>query len=179
MFWRFLSIGTLAVLAACVGGATQSAEKQPIELIVYEGATSVRRVARGDGRYELTYNLQAEFPAEHVVMQIRATLSDARWQPLDYDWLNPGNPSGYSRGWSDFIDGTKTPNTVVHVWSAEWKDRTGALVIYSLRYDSAVPPGGFTRPSPDNHVLKVRALFFPSAIVTGMRKQLGITEPLQ
>ena len=179
MFWRVSSLGALAVLAACVGGATQSAQNQPSELIVYEGATSVRRVAPGDGRYELTYNLQAEYPAELVVTRIRAALSEERWQPLAHDWLNPGNPSGYSRGWSDFIDGTKTPSTVVHVWSAEWKDRTGALVIYSLRFDSAVPPGGYRRPRPDNHVLNVRASFIPAAIVTGTRKQLGITEAVQ
>jgi hypothetical protein len=145
---------------------------------VYDGATGVRTISKADGRYELTYSLQQEYPAAPVVARIRAAISEERWQPLAHDCLNPGNPSGYSRGWSDFIDGTKTPNTLVHVWSAEWKDGTGNLVIYSLRYDSAVRPGRLTRPTPDNAVLRVTVMFFPSAIVTEMRKQLGITEPL-
>jgi len=33
--------------------------------------------------------------------------------------------SGYSRGWREFVDRTKKPNTDVNIWSAEWKNGLG------------------------------------------------------
>ena len=73
----------------------------------------------------------------------------------------------------------KTPNTDVHVWSAEWKDTAGSIVMYSLRYDSAVSSASLTRERPDNSDLEVTAIFIPAAVVSAMRKELGITEPIR
>lgn len=179
MLSRSLWFGCFALLASCSDARVDRSSTQPVELVVIEGATDVHRVGRDSRAYELTYRLNSEYPAESVVAQIRAALSPDRWRPLAQDWLNPGNPSGFTRGWSDFVDKTKTPNTIVHVWSAEWRDDDGNLVTYGLRYDSSVPPGATTRATPDNRKLRVSAAFLPTAVVSATRKQLGIAEALQ
>src|SRR5689334_21087697 len=130
---------SLAIFAAC--GGLQDRQTWPAELIVVDGSTRLRHTARGNGTHELTYQLRQLHPAESVLTRIQAALPPDRWQPLTEDWLNPGNASAVPRNWSHFIDGTKTPNNVVHVWFGEWKDGGGNLVEYSLRYDSALPPG--------------------------------------
>jgi hypothetical protein len=178
MFGRGLCAGLLLVVAAC-HEVNENVEQRPPELVVYDGATAVRGTAERDGRYTLTYRVDALFPAAPVVDRIRSLFPGDRWQPLAQDWLNPGNPSGHSRGWSEFIDATKTPKTDVHAWSAEWKDTAGNIVMYSLRYDSVVSSASLTRETPDNSDLEVTVIFIPAAVVSAMRKELGITEPIR
>jgi hypothetical protein len=177
---RALVVGTLAAASGCAETShTGDRAKPPGELIVYDTASQVHRVSRPDGRYELTYELHMEYPAEAVVARIRATLPPDTWHPLTSDWLNPGNPSGYSHGWSDILDGTQAPSTRVDVWNAEWRDAAGNLVIYSLRYVSELSGADRRRGGPDNAQLKVTARFVPADVVIAMRKQLGIMEPLR
>lgn len=145
---------------------------------MFDGATEVERIGKEDGRYELNYNLQEKYPAESVIALIRAAVSPDRWQPLERDWLNPENPSGPTRGWQEVIDGRKSPNKIVHVWNAHWRDDTGNVVHYSLSYESAVPTAENPDRTPDNRLLMVRGAFFPASVVEAMRKQLGITQPL-
>ena len=175
MIWRAVVLANLAALAAC--GGVQDRQQWPAELLALDGATSLRHVERGNGTHELTYQLREVYPAESVLTRIRAALPPDRWQALTADWLNPDNPSSNSRGWADFVDGTKRPNTFVHIWSGAWKDGAVNLVEYSLRYDSSLPSGEIFREKPNNDALKVTALFFPATVVTETRKQLGITGP--
>jgi hypothetical protein len=177
MIPRAVVVVSLAILAAC--GRLQDRQTWPAELIVVDGATTLTHTARRNGAHELTYQLRQLHPAESVLTRIQAALAPDRWQPLTEDWLNPGNASAVLRNWSHFIDGTKTPNTVVHIWFGEWKDGVGNLVEYSLRYDSALPRGEIFLEKPDNDTLKVTALFFPAVVVTDTRRQAGITGPLK
>lgn len=138
MFWRVLWAVILCGTSACVDSSKGG--PRPPELIVLDSATEINEATR-NGILELNYRLESAYPAEHVTASINAVFKGDRWRPLTDDWLNPGNPSGYVRGWSSFLDGSKTPNTIAHVWSAEWKNEDNDLVIYSLRFDSAIPPG--------------------------------------
>jgi hypothetical protein len=158
------------------GDATDA--KTPSELLAIQGASGVRSVAGKDGRYELSYRLQVEYPAESVIASIRAAVAPDRWQPLERDWLNPEQARRPS-DWRDSTDGTKNPNTMVHVWTAQWRDLPGSVLVYSLSYESAVQVPQSRTSVPDNNTLRVRGLFFPAPVVEEMRKQLGITEPLQ
>ena len=175
MICRVVVFVTLAVLGAC--GGVQHRREWPAELVVDDGASGLRHIEQGNGTHELTYQFSEVYPAESVLTRIRAALPPDRWQPLTADWLNPDNPSSNSRGWADFIDGTRTPNTFVHIWVGAWKDGAGNLVQYSLRYESSLPSGEIFREKPDNDALKVTALFFPATVVAATRKQLGITGP--
>jgi len=174
MIWRAVVFVNLAALGACDG--VQDRQQWPAELVVDDGATSLRHVERSNGTHELTYQLREAYPAESVLTRIRAALPPDRWQPLTADWLNPDNPSSNSRGWAFFIDGRKKPNTLVHIWSGAWKDGAGNLVEYALRYDSSLPSGD-SREKPDKDAIKVTAFFFPAPVVAETRKQLGITGP--
>jgi hypothetical protein len=174
--WRAGVLVNIAILAAC--GGNQVRKPWPAELIVYDRAINVRHTERRNGTHEVSYQMRAVYPADSVVLAIHSALPAVRWQPLTEDWLNPGNPSGNSRGWSTFTDGTKRPNTFVHIWWSQWKDDVGNLIEYALRYDSSLPPEEY-REKPDSEVLNVTAWFFPAAVVNATRKQAGIVGPLK
>jgi hypothetical protein len=176
IFYRILLAGFIFLMTGCGEPSVVSSEQRPPELIVFDEATNVQTMAEPDGKYILTYRLNVRYPAQSVVERISAIFGGARWQPLTRDWLNPEDPSGHARGWSTFTDGSKTPNTNVHVWSAEWKDSTGNLCIYRLHYDSAFSLESF---GPDNSDLKVMALFIPATVVAATRKQAGVESPLK
>ena len=166
MRWRALGAVTLLAVAACAKAG--ALDQRPAELIVLDGATSVRDATR-NGVYELTYQLESTYPAANVTSKIEAIFNDTRWSALAEDWLNPGNPSGHSLGWGSLLDSSKTPNTIVHKWSAEWKDTNDNIVIYMLRFGSAVPRDEPFLQRPDNHILKVTAAFVPANVVHVLR----------
>ncbi|HET9362860.1 MAG TPA: hypothetical protein VFO58_24085 [Vicinamibacterales bacterium] len=173
---HILWVVILCGASACVDRAQE--DSRPPELIVLDGANEINEATR-NGILELNYRLESAYPAEQVTTSIEAVFKGDRWRPLTDDWLNPGNPSGYVRGWSSFLDGSKTPNTIAHVWSAEWKNEDNDLVIYSLRFDSAVPPVELFLERPDNRILKVTAAFVPKTVVNALRKQTGTDQPLR
>lgn len=144
---------------------------RPDELIVLDGATEVSEATQSNGVLELNYRIESPYPAEEITTAIRTLFKGGKWLPLTDDWLNPGNPSGYVRGWSSFVDGTKTPNTIVHTWSAEWKNENNDLVIYRLRFDSEVPSDVPFLQRPDNTTLRVTAAFVPVRVVTTLRAE--------
>ena len=129
-------LGTVA--AACIEGQTDG--QRPPELVVLEGATEVREATR-NGIRELNYRLEAAYPAEHVTTAISALLQSRGWLPLTEDWLHPGSPSGFMRGWTDYLDGSKMPNTIVHAWVCEWKNETTFRPRFSITsLNSSWPP---------------------------------------
>jgi hypothetical protein len=179
MFLRWLGFAFVVLLAGCSGLASQNAvANQPAELVIIEGANAIKRVDRGDGRYELAYELEQRYPAESVTARIKAVAAPDRWHPLEQDWLNPDLPGGLSRGWLDFVEATKKPNKTVYVWNAEWRSDAGSLLVYNLKYESAIPASGVLR-EPDNPGLHVHAAIYPAGVVEATRKQLGITGSLR
>jgi hypothetical protein len=135
----------------------------PPQLVVVEGAKDVRSRQRPDGGVELQYQVDYPFPAAELIERFRTALPIEDWQPLMEDWLDSGTPTSHQRGWGSHINGIKKPNTLVHVWSAPWKDRNGNLVFYGLQYESKYD-GSFLE-QPDNSHLEVIAVWFPAAAV--------------
>jgi hypothetical protein len=183
------------VLLTCISLGCKSTEsrqappKLPPELVVATGARDIVSGARPDGAIELTNRLDEPFPAENLLRQVRAAFPADQWHPLAKDWLNPEIPTSHSRGWTDFQDGTKHPETWVHAWSADWRDSKGNMVLYSLRYDSKPPYVEARRPiivsdpallaPPDNSDLRVSAAWFPVEVVNRLRKAAGVTAPIE
>jgi hypothetical protein len=159
----------VALLAACSRQAATQQLHVPPQIVVPADAYDVRSETKTDGRVEVTYRVHEPFPADGLLARIRGALPAPAWQPLEHDWLNPDNPSSLQTGWSDFLDGTKSPTKRVHAWTAQWRDAQGNVVFYGLSYDSAVT--GSDDPSPpDNDKLRVAAAWYPKAAADRLMK---------
>lgn len=142
---------------------TEPDETTKAALIVLDGATQVRRDPGAYGSFGVAYALTEKHPASNAIQQISSRLKSVGWKPLKDDWLNPGLPSSHVRGWTDFIDGTKVPMVQVHQWGAQWQDKSGNIVDYTLRY--SYPESG----TPDLQSLWIDASWFPAASVKIMQ----------
>jgi hypothetical protein len=103
-------------------------------LILYPGAKAVWSGIVGETR-QLRYHLDVRYPASNVIDRITAQLREADWEPLSYDFLNPGLPPSRLRNWDGgFLEGLNQPETCVHLWAGDWKDASGDIVRYMFRY---------------------------------------------
>jgi len=118
------------------------------------------------GMDKLTYDVVAEFPASAVIGWISKKLERAGWEPLKYDFLNPGLQSSQVTGWTYFLDGTKDPIQCVHQWLGQWKDAAGNFVDYGFRYKRV---GCETSDLTD---LEVNAEYVPAAAFRQEQKML-------
>jgi len=141
-----------------------AAEDNPA-LIVYPGGTGVMAHTRG-GMDQLTYDVVAEFPAADVIGWISHKLERAGWEPLKYDFLNPGLQSSQVTGWEYFLDGIKDPIQCIHQWLGQWKDAAGNFVDYGFRYKRS---GCETSDLTD---LEVNAEYIPAAVFRQMLEEL-------
>ena len=91
-------------------------------------------------------------------------MDQRQWRGLREDALNPGSESSLVRGWGDYGNATRTPETHVHSWSAQWRNKDGDLLTYGLQYEYA------TTAKPELSKLKVFGLIWPANVV---RAQLG------
>jgi hypothetical protein len=146
----------------------------PRELTVLKGASDVRVGTNRDGSPEVFYIIQgAPYPAAGTTSLIRSHLQELGWSPLTRDWLNPENPLEWEFG--AFIDGRKKPEKRVHQWFGQWTNGKSEVVLYILRYESAISEE--TLPPPDNSRLLITATYISAPAVQGMRS--GIKVPLQ
>ncbi len=136
---------------------TEPDEATSAALIVLDGATQVRRDPGAYWSYHVAYAINEKYPAPNAVQQLSSRLKTLGWTPLRDDWLNPGLPSSHVNGWTDFIDGTTTPMNHVHQWGAQWKDKNGNIIDYTLRY--SYPESG----TPNLQSLWVNGSWYPAA----------------
>jgi hypothetical protein len=164
-----LGVVAVALLAACSRQPAAPQLHVPPQIVVPAGAYDIGSRELVDGTVGVGYRLHEPFPADGLLARVRGALPAPAWQPLERDWLHPDSPSSHQRGWSDFTDGTKSPSTRVHAWSAQWRDAQGNVVIYYLRYDSAVHPESVN--PPDNDKLFVAAAWYPKVEADKLMKQ--------
>lgn len=144
-----------------------SEEKYPPSLVVVSPTKNQKYVRYPDGREQLTYLIEAEYPAERVLPFIKGELKKQGWEPLPNDFLNPGIPSSIQRGWTFFQDQTQSPATFVWQWSVDWKNATNDITSYTLAYQATT---NSTRNLNDLHVA---ALFIPAEIATKIQPHSG------
>ncbi len=87
------------------------------------------------GTDQLSYHIDAKYPALDVIVNIKAQLAELGWIPLEESFLNPGIPTSHVRGWSNFEDATGERLRVVYSWWGDWTNDRGEIVTYVLRYD--------------------------------------------
>ena len=153
--------GALSV-AACQRRATPQTEA-PSTFFIAAEAKNVQRRERG-GIQEVTYEIDAPYPASSFLCELTQDLDQRQWRGLRMDALNPGTESSLVRGWGDHGNASRTPQTHVHGWMGQWRNQTGDLVTYGLRYEY------LASAKPELTKLQVFGLIWPANLV---RAQLG------
>ena len=119
--------------------------------------------AQVDGEIaSVSYEIPTPYPADVELAEISRRVSP-EWKPRTEDFWNPGLPTSQIRGWTDYIDGTTTPNTRVHAWNNQWQNSVGDLMVYQLLYRSKTPPPGIDSMNPTVDRLFVRAYLLSSS----------------
>lgn len=101
--------------------------------VVVPGATGIKQ-SIFQGKDQIIYHVQSEYPADDVLSTISIRLKKLGWEPLAEDWLNPGLPSSRVRGWVYFEDATTKPATSVRAWGEDWENSTHDILSYMLDY---------------------------------------------
>ncbi|MGZ8832887.1 MAG: hypothetical protein ACXW19_06800 [Thermoanaerobaculia bacterium] len=127
--------------------------KPPALIVLERGENVDYRI--GDGVHAVVYSVTIPYPAEAAINQIADQVANAGFRPLREHPMNPGLPSAFVRGWSDFIDGTRKPEMRVYQWIADWVGPNGEWLEYALSFE--YPEGS----SPDLRTLKVSAALMP------------------
>lgn len=169
---RRIEIAFLVLAVICGGlayGSPVRAAEHAGALIVYPGATHVGWKKYG-GTDQLTYRVDAKFPAAGVIGFISYKLHENGWQVLAHDFLNPKIPSSAVRGWTEFIDGTRRPKRYMHEWGSDWRDSAGNMVRYIFHYTS---PKNFASNLRDLHVT---AIYSPAPLA---RKQERLAKKIR
>ena len=112
--------------------SSQNPKDYSDSLVVLPGARNINygKVNKTD---QIWYTIKVDYPATAVISTLLKQLSDKGWSPLKEDYLNPGLPTSIVRGWTQFEDGTKQPNDIVHSWSSDWQNTKGDVLMYILK----------------------------------------------
>ena|ERR1035438_1008618 len=140
------------------------AENYSGAFIVVKGSGLEKIIKLGSSR-RMTYTVESLYPSSEVISEIKDKLSKAGWVPLKEDFMNPGLPSSYVRGWDIYIDKDHVPATKVHEWKSGWKNDKNEIVRYKLKHEYPV--------TTDNimNILNVQAEYYPAFIVEKMTSQ--------
>ncbi len=143
--------------------------KTPSFFVVVPGATRVKQ-SIFQGKDQIIYHLQSEYPADDVLRTISVRLKNLGWEPLKEDWLNPGLPSSHVRGWTYFEDETTKPATSVRAWNADWENGAHDILTYILEYRC---PGNLCSSTFDLHDLQLIAIRIPAGLAKQMKANVS------
>jgi hypothetical protein len=151
-------------LAGCK--RSEISKKHSESLLAAPSAINPKYLAYPDGREQLTYLLDTDYPAEATISFISTELHKQRWEPLRDDFLNPGIPSSLVRGWMQYEDASQEPRASVWQWACDWEDAHHNITVYDLKY--RYPMSGAHDP-PDAKMLHVVALYIPVQVAENMK----------
>ena len=165
-----------AFLVALSGAAPRFSYSQAPEsakysnsLIAVAGATNTSYAILSEGRQQLSYVTESDYPATKILSFISNDLRKKGWNTLDQDFMNPGLPSSHIRGWTVSGEGIQGSTSVVHQWSADWENEEHDIVRYDLEYRSL---DGSTR---DLRTLRVTAIYIPARTAAVMKRAIAST----
>jgi hypothetical protein len=174
--FRLLTVLVLASALELVGGCrwrSSTAGKHSASLLIAPSAIDPKYLAYPDGREQLTYVVDTEYPAESTIAFLSTQLRNQRWTALREDFMNPGIPTSEVRGWTQFGDASREPRASVRAWACDWEDEAHNITLYMLEY--RYPMSGAHDP-PDSRMLHVMALYIPAAVAEKMKH---VTRPDQ
>ncbi len=161
---RWPLLASLVLMIGCTQPQVSQAPEFAPALIVFPGATNVKRTDENAG--VVVYDLNEPYPAPNTIAALRTKLEkEMDWKPLTEDVLNPGLRLSFSRGWSEFASSIPGPE-YVYQWFAQWEDASGRVAWYILSYDGTeISKGNF---HPEGH-LRVRATILSAEEVRRIR----------
>ena len=171
--FRALTVLMLASALELVGCHWRSgAERKRSEsLLIAPSTINAKYLAYPDGREQLTYMVDTEYPAESTIAFISAELEKRHWEPLREDFLSPGTPLSQVRGWTQFEDRAQEPRATVRQWGCDWEDGGHNITLYHLEY--RYPMSGAHDP-PNSRMLHLVALYIPANVAEKMKH---VTKP--
>ena len=104
------------------------------EALFIRGDARAFRLDERAGAQQMVYQVPEPYPASRFLCQLTTYLVQHQWSALREDPLNPGTPTSFVRGWSDFTNGVRQPETHDHTWSGWWTNDHGDLLMYGLSY---------------------------------------------
>ena len=158
-------IAAIVLLLGCNSAHEKEAGNYSDSLIVAPGAQNIR-YTKLYGTDQILYEIKAEYPAKAVLEEITKKLEKKGWKALPEDYLNPGLPSSHVRGWTDFIDGRKSPERKVYQWLAQWENKNGDILWCTLRY--SYPRSA----NPNLKDLTVSEAFIPAKIAKEEKEKI-------
>lgn len=183
MFWAVIPCQSaltfiLLVASVLVVGASQklpdNAKKHAGSLLVAPSAIDPQYLSFPDGREQLTYMLEAEYPAESTISFVSTELQKRHWEALRDDFLNPSIQSSLRRGWMWYEDASREPRANVRQWACDWEDADHNITAYDLKY--RYPMSGAHDP-PDTKMLHVVALYIPARVAEKMKRATKPDQP--
>ena len=167
----FLTLVALLVTRGVVNGAApagDSAHTLPAWFVLAPGARHVRYTVF-QGKDQLTYSVDAPYPARSVLALISKQLSKQGWKGLKEDWLNPGLPTSLVRGWTYFSDDAGASKTSVRAWQADWENSQHEILTYILQYRC---PGDSCSSTDNLRELRVIAVHIPADLARRIKASL-------
>jgi hypothetical protein len=140
----------------------------PDFFVVVPGATGITQSVF-QGKDQIIYHLQAEYPADDVLGAISGRLKQLGWEPLKEDWINPGLPSSLVRGWAYYEDSTTKPASSVRTWSADWENSSHDILTYMLDYTC---PENLCASTLNLHDLRVVAIHIPADLAKRIKASI-------
>jgi hypothetical protein len=159
--WRHVVLLCSVLATSCQRTAGTTGEPSQFQFFIPPDAQNVRNVSR-QGMSEVAYEIAMPYPAARFICELDNAIGHGGWRALREDFLNPGTPTSHVRGWNDFINGVKKPQTHEHVWSGSWLSDDSELLLYWLEYE--YPEGA----KPDFGTLRVKAIRWPANIVQAL-----------
>ncbi len=153
----------LVVLYGCHAKSSQNPKGYSDSLIVLSGASNISYAKIGNTD-QVMYTVKVEYPALDFINELRSKIDGKGWSPLKEDFMNPGIPTSIERGWTEFEDASKQPNTEVHAWVSDWQNKKGDVLQYHLTYRYPI------KSQPDMSSLKVVGIYFPSDTAAALKK---------
>ena len=160
-----IAIASIVLLLGCNSAHEKEKGNYSDSLILVPAAQNIR-YTKLYGTDQILYEIRAEYPAKPVLEEITKKLEKKGWKALPEDYLNPGLSSSHVIGWTDFIDGTKSPERKVHQWLAQWASENGDILWCTLRYSYP------RNASPNLKDLTVSEVFIPAKIAKEEKEQI-------
>lgn len=167
--WVLAAVGALA---ACRRPArpVRADGGRPPSLVVLPGAENVGFVRAAWGQDQVSYELRVADEAHAPLSLLAARLKAQGWTPQAEDFLNPGEPVGFARGWTEsrLPDKPGRPETDERQWLGDWRDADGDVVRFLWLHDLPAAPRARGRGPV---TMRVLGLHLPAALAAKERSE--------
>jgi len=136
----------------------------PTSLVVLAGASSVKAYRQSDTCVFVQYDVSVRYPAESVVASLSRELSQLGLLPQASLSVESALLPQPEVEWHRFFDAVRKPTGRVDQLLLSWRDSSGNVTSYELRYTSPSKDPADVASSPANDTLHVAGIFMPAPV---------------